>query len=233
MAGQTLSVGFKNSTDRTWTMGIYQTLPSSPGLVSVAWKQTSSPQGGQSSVRWTVDYNVAIANYFQEGAIGVYESSQVLPSLLGKAWEVVYNAPVQELQPAGDAPQRDQIIINNKSGRNANLGIGMSGVGSVFKSNVNSGAQAQFVVTPTYWAALFNDVVLGQVISSNVTIMPLMLEFAGGITRIDLEAWLEGQTLRFGEVNTGNFVSTPLTLVHSRLALLSQGAGALQAHRAR
>lgn len=231
MAGQSLSVGFKNSTDRTWTMGIYQTLPSSPGLDSVAWKQTSSPQGGQSSVRWTVDYNVAIANYFQEGAIGVYESSQVLPSLLGKAWKVLYNAPVQELTPDGDAPQRDQIIIKNESGKNANLGIGMSGVGSVYKSNVNSGAQAQFVVTPTYWAALFNDVVLGQVISSNVTIMPLILQFAGGITRIDLEAWLEGQTLRFGERAAGNFVSMPMALVHSRLALLAPATGALLALR--
>jgi hypothetical protein len=234
MADPTIySVGFNNRTERTWTMGIYQVLPSSPGLESVSWQQGSAPRSGKTSVRWTVDYNAAIADYFQLGAIGVYESSQILPTALGKKWKVVFNGVTQELEEDGSAPQANQIVIDNQSSRTANLGIGMSNQGSVFKRDVLSGSQAQFVVTPTYWAALFNDVVKGEVISSNITIQPLVLKFEGGITRIDLEAWVEGQTLHFGVANSAQRTSMPLSLVDSLLAEQAAAATARQQFRER
>src|ERR1051325_6189725 len=234
MADSTMySVGFSNKTERTWTMGIYQTLPSSPGLESVSWQQGSAPRSGKTSVRWALDSNAAIADYFQLGAIGVYESSQILPTNLGKKWKVIFNGVTQELVEDGNAPQSNQIVIDNQSTRAANLGIGMSGQGSVFKRDVLSGSQAQFIVTPTYWAALFNDVVLGEVISSNITIQPLILKFEGGITRIDLEATVEGQTLHFGVVGSSPRTSMPLSLVDPLLAEQAASAPARRQFRER
>ena len=82
-------VDFNNDTPQTWTMAVYQTLPSSIGLESVSWKQTTVPQSGASGVAWDVLYNVAIANYQQIGGIGVYKASQTLKAELGSSWELL------------------------------------------------------------------------------------------------------------------------------------------------
>jgi hypothetical protein len=172
-------VDLNNQTDQTWTLAVYQVLPDSIGLDSVAWKQTTVPQSGTSGVDWTVNFNVALANFKQDEGIGVYQSSQLLSADLGTQWQIIFKDHVQQLIPDGDAPREDQIIIANSSGDLANPGIGMDGSGSVYKHDVLSGAGAQFTVTPTYFAGLFNDVELGEVISSDVTVGPLELKFDG------------------------------------------------------
>jgi rhizosphere induced protein len=198
-------VDFNNQTSRTWTMAVYQSLPSSIGLDSVSWKQTTVAHGGLSGVQWDISYNVAIGNYVQRNGIGVYKASQILPADLGTAWDIVFEEGVQQLIPAGSAPLPDQIVINNESGFAANPGVGMSGQGSVFKQDVLSESSAQFTVTPTYWAGLFNDVVLGEVIKSNVIVGPLQLAFPSGRNLATLTATLDGEkiklTLSYGSVS--------------------------------
>jgi len=207
---------FKNETDQTWTMAVYQTLPDSIGLDSVSWKQTTVPHSGFSGVKWEVDYNVATADYQQTGGIGVYTASQVLSSLLGKQWDCVFADNVQQLKEAGNAPQGNQIIINNKSNRLANLGVGMSGQGSLFKKGVLSGASAQFTVTPTYWAGLFNQVQLGQVISSNITVGPLKLEYPNGLNAATVTARLDGDNILL-KVEYGSQVSVSQAIIQERI----------------
>ena len=156
-------VTFINQTgeERPWTMGVYQTLPNSVGLDSVSWKQTTVPRGGRSSVFWDITYDVALANYQQRGGKGIFESTQVLPTDLGKYWDIVFQDGVQQLipgkPPEGMTIDPQQIVIKNKSNLPANPGIGVSGTGSVFKKNVLNTGNAQFKVTPTYWAGLFTD----------------------------------------------------------------------------
>jgi hypothetical protein len=153
---------FSNQTLDTWTMGVYQQLPTTSGLDSVSWQQTTVPQSGYSGVSWNVTYNVVLADFKQMGGIGVYTASQTLPAALGTSWSAVLQDGVQQLVPAtGPAPQEDEIVIINTSGLLANLGIGMSGQGSVYKPGVVGGAEAQFTVTPSYWVALFNQVEIG------------------------------------------------------------------------
>jgi hypothetical protein len=188
-------VNFSNQTQQTWTMGVYQTLPDSIGLDSVSWQQTTVPQNGYSGVLWTVSYNVCIANYVQQGGIGVYTASQTLPAMLGTSWNIVFTEGVQQLQANGSAPQGNQIIINNGSNSYANPGIGMSGQGSVFQNDVASGAAAQFTVTPTYYVGLFNHVQLGEVISTNVTVGPLELQFPTGQNTALLTASMDGDNI--------------------------------------
>jgi len=140
-------VDFDNQTNDTWTLAVYQTLPSSVGLDSVSWKQTTVPTQGYSGVEWTIDYNVVIANYRQVGGVGVYKASQTLSTQLGSVWDCVFKDNVQQLVLGSGSAPADSIQINNKSNLPANLGIGMSGQGSVFKPDVVGGGQAQFKVT--------------------------------------------------------------------------------------
>jgi len=213
----TYYVDFYNNTDRTWTMAVYQTLPNSVGLDSVSWLQSTAPKGGSTGVQFDVTYNVALANYRQDNGIGVYKSSQTLHAELGTAWQIVYADGVQQLEPAGKAPLPQQILITNSSGKEANPGIGMSGSPSVYKRKVNSGAGAQFQVTPTYYVGLFNNVVLGEVISSNVIVGPKVLKYPSGDTQATVTANLDGENIIL-RIDYGATVSASLSDVESRIS---------------
>jgi hypothetical protein len=188
-------VDFINNTGRTWTMGLYQTLPDSTGLESVAWLATTAPDGGETGVDWAVDYQAMLANYKQVNGRGVYKASQKKSSLIGKRWRVVFDEGVQQLVEDGEANRPDQIIIANDSGELATPGIGMSGQGTVFKHELFSGSAAQFIIKPTYHFGLFNDVVLGEVISSNVIVGPQTLVFEGGLNAATITASVRGNTI--------------------------------------
>lgn len=195
VATMTYYVDFENKTDRTWTMGVYQEIPQSVGLDSVSWKQSTAPQGGSTGVEWEIDYLVAVANYKQTGAIGVYKSSQKLATKLGTKWEVIYKENVQQLNEIGTT-QPGCIEIVNNSGKMANPGIGMSGAPSVFKRNVLGTSNTLFKVTPTYYVALFNQLELGAVISTVVSIAPLEVKFPQGTNKAVLTASLDGDNLK-------------------------------------
>jgi hypothetical protein len=191
------SVTFNNDTPQAWTMGVYQTLPSSPGLNSVSWLQTTSPTQGTSTVQWEITYNVAIAQYTQEGGIGVYppDSAQILPADLGTKWSIEWDGNVQSLVAVGAAPQADQIIIANNSGHLANPGIGMYGSPSLYQHQVYGDSSAEFTVEPVYWVALFDSLILGEVISSNVTVGPLQLTFVAPQNTATVTASIQGENL--------------------------------------
>ncbi|WP_193102719.1 hypothetical protein [Burkholderia sp. Z1] len=219
-------VDFNNGTQQTWTMAVYQTLPSSIGLESVSWKQTTVPQSGSSGVTWDIFYNVAIANYQQIGGIGVYKASQTLKAELGTAWDCVFQDNVQQLIPASGSVPADSILINNKSASLANLGIGMSGQGSVYKKGVVSGAAAQFQVTPTYWVGLFNSLVLGEVISSNVVVGPLQLTYPSGLNLATVNATMDGSTIKLN-ITYGQQVAVENNVVERLIAAQPARSGLL------
>jgi hypothetical protein len=212
-------VTFNNHTPEVWTLGVYQTLPSSPGLDSVSWLQTSSPPTeGTSSVEWEVNYNVAIAQYTQEGGIGVYppDSAQILPADLGTMWNIVWDGNVQSLEKANTAaPQADQIIITNQSNHLANPGIGMNGSPALYQNQVYGGAQAEFIVQPVYWVALFNSLILGEVISSNVSVGPHQLTFTG-TNSATVTASIQGENIVM-DVSYGTRTSVDMNQLSERV----------------
>ena len=219
-------VDFNNDTKQTWTMAVYQTLPSSIGLESVSWEQTTVPQSGASGVTWDIFYNVAIANYQQIGGIGVYKASQTLTTELGTSWDCIFKDNVQQLVPGSGSVPPDSVLINNKSTNLANLGIGMSGQGSVFKKGVVSGASAQFQVTPTYWVGLFNSLVLGEVISSNVVVGPLQLSYPSGQNLATVNAYMDGNTIKLN-VTYGQQVAVENSVVDRIIAAQPTRSGIL------
>lgn len=216
----TYSINFTNNTPETWTLCVYQTLPSSPGLKSVSWKQTTVPHGGVSGVQWEINYQACLAGYKQIGGKGVYKASQILQTDLGQQWDAVYKDNVQQLEAAG-ATDPGKLLIQNKSGALANPAIGVDGSIALVKSDVYSGNDAQFLVDPTYWVALYSDVTLGEVISGNQVHGPLMVKFDGGATSLDFEAEIQNETFVFKQTGSGLQMSAPVNEVKTRVQNLS------------
>jgi rhizosphere induced protein len=219
LASTIYSIDFQNSTPDTWTLSVYQTLPSSPGLKSVSWKQTTVPKSGESGVQWNISYLVGIANYKQQGGKGVYKASQKLSTQLGSKWACRFLDNTQQLFENGSMAA-GQVVIENQSGDFANLGIGMDGDLALVQSDVYSGNSAQFEVTPTYWVALYKDVVQGGVISSNQIHGPIQAVFPSGVTRLTHEASVDGKQFVFG-LKGGTALVVPLEQVERRLRALA------------
>ena len=213
------SINFENETPDTWTLCVYQTLPDSPGLDSVSWKQTKVPTHGSSGVQWGIQYLACLADYKQTGGKGVYKASQKLPTSLGKAWDCVYMDDVQQLIASGTTTD-GQLLLANKSQKLANLAIGMDGDIALVKSNVYSGNNAQFVVKPKYYVALYTNLTQGEVISGNQVHGPLEVVFAGGETEKNYVARIEGSNFIFEETNSNYKVVAPYAQVLERVEQL-------------
>jgi hypothetical protein len=192
-------VDFNNETDRTWSIVVYQTIQNSIGLDSVDWISGRVPPHGCCTLEWVEEYAVALAEHSQDTSLGIYRPFQVLTTPLGYEWDIIYKDGVQQLAMIQALPTdlQDHILINNKSGLEANPGIGMAGRGSVYKRNVLNNASAQFKVSPTYWVGLFRDIQHGEVISINVEVDPIKLQFVEGVNVATLTATREGDSLEF------------------------------------
>lgn len=214
------TIDFDNETPDTWTFAVYQTLPTSPGLDSVSWKQTKVPTSGSSGVQWSINYLVGIANYRQIGGKGVYTSSQKLGTELGMQWRAVLKDDVQQLVSDGTTA-KGQVLIKNQSTLLANLAIGMDGDLALVQGKVPSGADAQFMVAPTYWVALFNNLQKGEVISGNTVIGPLKVTFPSGKTALNYRAYIDGEKIVFTD-DMGNLSTASMTQVKSRILELER-----------
>lgn len=216
----TYQVNFANETPNTWTLCVYQTLPDSVGLDSVSWKQTRVPRNGESGVQWDIQYLACIANYKQTGGKGVYKASQKMGTELGIQWVCDYKEGVQQLSQSGTTTA-GQLLITNKSLELANLGIGVDGDIALVKRDVYSGNNAQFVVKPKYYVALFSDLTQGEVISGNQIHGPLEIVFSGGQTVKNYVAKIEGSTFVFEEIGTKNRAEAPYSQIEARVEALA------------
>ncbi|HEX4862433.1 MAG TPA: hypothetical protein VFV02_00075, partial [Acidimicrobiales bacterium] len=117
-------------------------------------------------------------------------ASQILLAALGTQWMIMFADGTQRLFPDGDAPSPDQIIIKNRSGSLANPGIGMDGSAAFYVPDVRSDVNFAFSVPPApiYYAALFQNIELGEVIGSNVDVGPFELTFSEGADKVTLTA---------------------------------------------
>ncbi|MGB0524320.1 MAG: hypothetical protein ACPGJS_15225 [Flammeovirgaceae bacterium] len=195
------TIEFTNKTTSTWTFCVYQKYPNSPGIKSVAWKQTTIPTQGQSGVEWNTQYQACIVDYKQVGGKGVYKASQTLNANLGQRWKCVFQDKVQQLLKDGKADDGGQLVIANQSNRKANLGIGMDGDVAAIKEDVYSANSAQFDATPKYYVAVYKDLEHGEIITSNQIHEPIEVAFEGGLMAKKYEAVEEGATFVFREVD--------------------------------
>ena len=125
------TVHFKNSTNNAYHFAIYQKYPNSPGLESVAWQVRGLGPGATNRVDWTLDYQVAIADW--DANAGLYSGCQVVPADLGKVYEVVTlegDIPVINKTPIKTTDDGLIKLHNNTSPAKAvTLGFAMTRIG--------------------------------------------------------------------------------------------------------
>ena len=204
----TYYIDFNNRTDRVWNMGVYLTLPAPGGQENVIWRRTIAPPGGVTGVEWKVSYDVALSDYLQVGALGVYKSYQLTENIEpGTKWKVVFEENVQRLKPLG-ATSAGYIYIKNESGRLANPGIGMSGQPAVYRRDVLSGLGVNFRIEPTYYVFLFDELSEGKVLTSSMLSNSLEVSFPENMNKAILTATIDGETLKLDlEYSSGGGLS--------------------------
>ena len=179
-------VTFQNDTDTSYHFALYQHFPNSPGLNSVAWKVRGIPQKGvissSAGVNWTMNYGVSIANQDPNGA--AYTGSQVVSAELGNVFQVILtdgDVPAIQSDPIG-VTQPGYITLVNDTNIPLDMGVTIDGA-FVAVQKVNGGERLNFGMVPTYYAACFRSIKVGQSISSGIALSPVQIRFENGYTK--------------------------------------------------
>lgn len=174
---QTYSLHCKNNSEATWTFYVYQKMPNQPSEVfSLAWFASPfkiSP-GTHIQFQWSIDYSFVWADTgtLQPGVSFNAGSNQpCTPSGSNETtFSLINGAP--QLSPS--TPSRDQegSLIIQESDTVPNLmystGIGMSGQGTFVQQALQNTKQT-YTPEPIYYIAAGNQVQMGQVLTSTVT----------------------------------------------------------------
>ena len=185
----------ENATDQPWHFGVYQKVPSSPGLSSVAWQvrgvpPTASDRHSQAEVNWTMDYGVCIAKFDKDEAS--YTGSQFAPALLSNNYRVASldGVPSIESKPVG-VGSADQIILKNETGPPAvtlSMGFTVSNNIIAVEDNVGGGQETIYRVHPTYYVACYRSIKLGQLVDAGIVIGPVEVKYEGGARKAKVAA---------------------------------------------
>ena len=184
---------FKNETDTSYHFALYQHFPNSPGLNSVAWKVRGIPPKGvvpsTAVVNWTTDYGVSIANWGPNGA--VYTGCQIVAAELGNIYRVTLtevDIPAIESGSIG-ATDDGSITLVNDTNINLDMGVTIDGT-FVAVQRVNAGERLNFASVPTFYAACFRSIKVGQSVSSGIALSPAMIQFENGYKNCVVSAGL-------------------------------------------
>ena len=187
------TVRFKNLTQDAYHFAMFQKYPNSPGLESVAWQVRGLGPGATNRVDWTLDYQVAIADW--DANAGQYSGRQVVPADLGKAYEVI--------TVEGDIPVINKVSIkdtgdgliklhNNTSPAKAvTLGFAMAQELVAAERSTRAGECVEVSVHPQYYVACYRSIKKGQLVSEGIELGPVTLEFKDGYTKYTVEAIID------------------------------------------
>lgn len=192
-------IDFENSTDENYYFAVYQKLPESAGLMSLAWQVRRVPkqignQPSTSTVTWTMNYGIAIADWDKDHK--KFTGSQTAPATLGNEYEVISQGPFPNInrQPVGTTDPGQIVFKNNTKQPNAmNLAMGLM-VGdnlAVVQEVVHANESVNFDVHPTYYVACYRSIELGDLVDSDVQLGPVKVEFENGETTMKVVAYID------------------------------------------
>ena len=186
------TLDFHNKTDRAWTMGLYQTFSSPVDLDSVAWSLMTVAAGRVGVSGFDLSpLGLFLASYSQDGGRSVYRvEAKTLETVPGTTWQIE-NRPGSAFREIGRAQGRE-IVIRNSTGRVFTAGFGMGGSPSVYKKALESGTSLTVDPLPTIYVGLFNHLEKGEVISGNIAVGPLVLQYPRHETCAALKASVQG-----------------------------------------
>ena len=168
---------FKNSTDNVYHFVVYQ--KSLTGLDSVAWQVRGLGPGATNRVDWSLDYQVAIADWDVNG--GQFSGVQISPATLGKMYETTTkqgDIPVINRTPTSNtSPGLIKLQNNTYPSQPVTMGFAVSGNLLAVEQQVQAGECVEFYVNSTYHIACFRDIKQGQLVSEGFTLGPVSVEF--------------------------------------------------------
>ena len=184
------TVRFKNSTQNAYHFAVYQKYPASPGLDSVAWQVRGLGPGATNRVDWTLDYQVAIANWDVNG--GLYSGVQMAPATLGQFYEVITEeSDIPVINTAAtqtDGPGLIKLQNNTNPPKSVSMGFAISNTLVAAEKQVGAGECVEFSVHPQYYVACFRAIKQGQLVSEGIELGPVTLEFQNEYTDYTVEA---------------------------------------------
>ena len=184
------TVRFKNSTKNAYHFAIYQKYPNSPGLNSVAWQVRGLASGATNRVDWTLDYQVAIADWDADNQ--QYSGSQLKPASLGQVYDVkTTQGDIPDINPKPIETTAAGLIKlqnNTKPAQAVTMGFAIGQKLVAVENRVQAGEAAEFVVHPQYYIACFRDIKQGQLVSEGIQLGPVTLEFQNEFTDYTVEA---------------------------------------------
>ena len=184
------TVHFKNSTQSAYHFAIYQKYPESPGLDSVAWQVRGLGPDATNRVDWTLDYDVAIADWDANDC--AYSGQEVEPATLGSVYEVTTeesDIPVINTTPIDTTGPGLILLCNNtKPTQNVTMGFAIDKLLVAVEKDVNAGETVEFSVHPEYYIACYRSIKQGQLVSAGIELGPVKLEFTDGYKAYKVEA---------------------------------------------
>ena len=187
------TVRFKNSTKNAYHFAIYQKYPNSPGLNSVAWQVRGLASGATNRVDWTLDYQVAIADWDADN--GQYSGSQLKPASLGQVYEIVTTqGDIPTINPNPIKPTAPGLIKlqnNTRPAKKFTMGFAIGKNLVAAERQVDAGETVEFSVHPQYYIACYRDIKEGQLVSEGIELGPVTLEFKNEYTDYTVEATSE------------------------------------------
>jgi len=184
------TVHFKNSTKNAYHFAIYQKYPNSPGLESVAWQVRGLGPGATNRVDWTLDYQVAIADWDDDNQ--QFSGSQLKAASLGHVYEVKTtqgDIPVINPNPTETTgPGLIKLQNNTNPAKAVTMGFAIDRELVAAQKQVDAGEAGEFSVHPKYYVACFRNIKQGQLVSEGIELGPVLLEFEKENTNYTVEA---------------------------------------------
>ena len=187
---------FVNQTNDWWHFGVYQTFPESPGLESVVWKEEGVPTGGQSEISWKMDYGVSITNFNGKNVA----AKQIVSANLGCDYQVITKDGIIGIDSAAISTSEPADIIaltnNTNPATPVDMGFALDGAIIAFNGNVGGKQSSNYQVHSKYYVALFRDVKVGDLVTSDISVAPIVVEYQQGNTHATVTAFIDaGNTL--------------------------------------
>ena len=181
---------FKNSTQNAYHFAVYQTFPNSPGLDSVAWQVRGLGPGATNRVDWSLEYQVAIADWDHNAAL--FSGSQICSAALGHIYEVTTtlgNIPIINTNPIESTePGLIKIQNNTNPAKTMTMGFAIANQWVAAEKGVEAGESVEFSVHPQYYIACFRDIAQGETVSGGMKLGPVCVDFQHEFTDYTVEA---------------------------------------------
>lgn len=151
---------------------LYQRLALTRHCTSVVWKTGQVTPKSSLPLVWTDDLSVVLGTRTEE----TITQSDIWPVTLHTRWSLQYATDTGEdgyvlLQvPDPGSTIADDVIIENRSGTEVNIGMGMDLVGALYMEDILSNENVIFKMAPIYCLGLLTPdqiVAVGEVVASD------------------------------------------------------------------